>query len=734
MNKYIKLALITGLGIVYMASLGSLALAQNYLTGSVLNTSAGNPVLLSAKTTLLTEKVNFRVTKPNGLVVTMSSDLNSNGEAKILLDGYHTSEAGHYDLEVTQGDNLTNNVGFNVLPGLVDASKSQVELATAMADLNKNIKGKVTLEDKYGNVVKGHQVKIISSRNADVISVTDGVTDKNGNVDFNISSLTAGVSYISVLDMTDNIVLNNRVKIIFANNLDDIAGIGGNLIPQAMAKTTTTTGSFYAFDLSGFPNNIQPNQNISFTVKAVDQNGNVVQNYTGTVRFSSNGNNSSAVSLPSNYTFLASDLGEHKFDLGLSFTTSGTYTIIANDLSDKFKQGQKKITVGQSGLAGSSTPSSTQQIIVITPSAGTYSQATQTISGTTVSNYQVEIFDNNQSLGKVTAGVDGKFTFQTQPLSDGNHEIYVNAIDPISQQVKSTSKKVKIIIDTIPPKIDQLDIKPSGKIKPGGIITITVHSEKNLQQAVALFNYNIVPLKPTTADPTIYVGQIAAPQQSGDYPVDINLVDELGNDATFSKQANVTVSGTSAKATSNVPATGDSTKGITPAPKTTGTTTSKTDQKGFPSTVTGLVAYGADHRVTLVWDTATDKQKIKNYKVYFGHDLKNLDHNISTKDASTTWYVPNLDNGKEYFFTVTAVDDQGNESVNKSEMVSGIPFVLEVNNALNVNSNVKPLPTPNLHAAAYNGPLPSQTPKTGPALFGVLLAAGALGTFFTKKK
>jgi hypothetical protein len=103
-----------------------------------------------------------------------------------------------------------------------------------------------------------------------------------------------------------------------------------------------------------------------------------------------------------------------------------------------------------------------------------------------------------------------------------------------------------------------------------------------------------------------------------------------------------------------------------------------------------------------------------------------------TKDASTTWYIPNLGNGEEYFFAVSAIDDEGNESAVRSEIVSGIPFVLEINNALS-QAPTEPLAQPKLREAAYSGPFPDETPANGPGV--VLLFAGSvLAGYVIKRK
>ncbi len=41
------------------------------------------------------------------------------------------------------------------------------------------------------------------------------------------------------------------------------------------------------------------------------------------------------------------------------------------------------------------------------------------------------------------------------------------------------------------------------------------------------------------------------------------------------------------------------------------------------------------------------------------------------------WYIPNLQDGVKYFFVVSAIDLAGNESFNRSEVVSGTPTAAE---------------------------------------------------------
>jgi hypothetical protein len=49
--------------------------------------------------------------------------------------------------------------------------------------------------------------------------------------------------------------------------------------------------------------------------------------------------------------------------------------------------------------------------------------------------------------------------------------------------------------------------------------------------------------------------------------------------------------------------------------------------EGLPSQVSGLIAYGSDKRITLVWDAATDDKLVQKYKIYYGAEVQSFESN-----------------------------------------------------------------------------------------------------------
>ncbi|MFA5830077.1 MAG: Ig-like domain-containing protein [Candidatus Gracilibacteria bacterium] len=591
----------------------------------------------------------------------------------------------------------------------VSAQKSNVTVSRTVIqnDGRDSATLQVQLMDAFGTPYPGHAVTLVSSRNNDVIKALSfaGISDRSGKTSFAVSSLDKGVSIFSVIDSTANVVLDQRPQVAFLSSQQYMQDVGGdfNFINVAQAADF---GALSQFQISDFPVSIQSGQNVSFKITAQDSSNQTVQDYVGTVHFSAGGDNSNNVSLPVDYTFKASDLGVHQFSLGLSFTSNGTYKVNVNDLSNVLLKGTATVTVGNQGQQGSQQNLS--KPLITTPVAGSFSQKNQSITGSAPASYTVKIFDNQQEMGTVQADNTGKFTYQTIPLIDGAHKFYVVALDQ-NQTIQGTSDPVQITIDTTPPTVDQITLTPADNVKPGQAISLDVLSEENLSQSAAVFNSDIISLNPSLDKPGHYIASIQAPNVAGAYPVDVILVDQLGNEGSYKGKAQVTVTETVTTQESQ---------------QTQGT--QQTQQGGqFAGRVSGVISYGGDKKVVLVWEALTAPNTvIKHYRVYFGNNASDLKDYADTKDTSTTWYVPNLDNGKQYYFAVTAFDEAGNETSMKSDFVTGIPFASEVSSLPQTAADI--LNTVNdLHASALDSleTMPRQN-DYGPELIWILSGSG----------
>lgn len=622
-----------------------------------LDTIAGYEAQIYSSKTLSNTEVTFTVVKPDHTKLTIPIKSNDNGIAEFNLYDYHTKRAGEYQIAARLENGKDSEFNkFYVYPDSVSKNKSIVEASKLIGNPNglDKIYLTVTLTDDYGNPIKGHTVEVISSRSEDIIQQisTEPFTNEDGAMIFSVSSPEEGLSVYSFLDSTSGTVLDKRLDIAYT----EMSNVGGD-IPPAYAASGEV--AYLAFE--NFPASIESNSDVSFDLAAYDDEGVVVPNYAGTVHFSAEGTNSVYASLPNDYTFdIDLDSGIHTFSgiNALNFAQAGSYTVVATDLSDFTIRGETEVTVGtgSSGTTGDTTPTGFD-LEITSPSSGTYSQNNITISGTAPStDLNIQIFDNDNLLGTTQVENDRTFSYEATDLLEGQHAMFAVALDS-SDVIQFTSSEISFEIDTSAPTIEDFYYEPETDINPGDILEITVISEENVFQGAVVFNIDIAELEQDPDDLTKYTASIQAPTEAGTYPIDVILVDELGNEGSYTDVAVIDVGDTE----------------VIEPPEEEEPMEEEVDLP--PSEVTGLRSQGADGRVILNWQPAQDDKDVDHYKVYYGLSPANLNVFVSTFDDKTTWYIPNLKNGNEYFFSVTAVDDQGQESKNMSSIVSGTPFL-----------------------------------------------------------
>ncbi|MCK5460490.1 fibronectin type III domain-containing protein [Candidatus Gracilibacteria bacterium] len=105
-----------------------------------------------------------------------------------------------------------------------------------------------------------------------------------------------------------------------------------------------------------------------------------------------------------------------------------------------------------------------------------------------------------------------------------------------------------------------------------------------------------------------------------------------------------------------------------------------------PGDVADLEAVARDLSVELNWNAAQDPDGvILGYKIYYGTTSVKTGNDsyadeILTGSSETSYTVSNLRNGVDYYFALTAIDDEENESENYSVEVSAMPMSMQTNN------------------------------------------------------
>ena len=152
------------------------------------------------------------------------------------------------------------------------------------------------------------------------------------------------------------------------------------------------------------------------------------------------------------------------------------------------------ILVGAGTTIPSTTPSAFD-LVISSPTQGTYSHNEITITGTAPStDLFIQFFDNDAPLGETEVENDQSFSYHTDELIDGSHTLLALALDN-EDTIQYTSEEVTFEIDTTPPEVEDIEISPESGIKTGEILEITVTSEPNVFQGAVVFNVDIAELE-----------------------------------------------------------------------------------------------------------------------------------------------------------------------------------------------------------------------------------------------
>ncbi|MFC1655292.1 fibronectin type III domain-containing protein [Patescibacteria group bacterium] len=634
-----------------------------------IDTISGYSAHITSSKTLPNKDVTFAVQKPNGTNLTIPATSDDTGVAEFELYDYHTKQAGLYTLwaKLEDGEYGKSHT-MTVFADEVSKMKSTVETNKLLASSDgiDKIYATVTLTDNNENPIQGHILEVIPSRSEDKVQrISEKTyTNEDGTLIFALSSTENGVSIYSFLDTTSNTVLDYRLEVAYTE------GGKGGFIPTAFAAA----GEVGTLEFDDLPSSISANADVSFSLSAFDSEGDTVPNYAGTVHFSAEGSNSVYASLPNDYTFdVDLDSGSHTFSgvNSLNFSQEGTYTVVATDLSDFTIRGELEVVVGASSTTppdGGTPSGSTSDLAITSPTSGTYSDNQLEITGVApVAVQTVQVFDNDQNIGSTSPDVDQTFTFQPSILETGQHTVFVVGLDS-GGTIIETSDEVTFTVDVAAPTVEDIIFSPASNIKTGDVIDIVVVTESSVFQGAVVFNVEIAELEQDPTEPSHYLTSIQAPAEAGVYPIDVILVDELGNEGTYEAIASLEI-------TENGDGAIDGGSETEPMEEEPPVEEEPADEA--PSDVFGLKADSSDQKITLSWQPATDDSEVVNYRIYYGLTPTNLNVIVDTIDNTPTWYIPNLQNGNEYFFAVAAMDDTGNESDNKSSITSSIPFSLK---------------------------------------------------------
>lgn len=679
---------------------------------NVNDTLAGDEASLQITGLTANEGVSATLVRPDKSKLNLSFQANHDGIVQNEIYGLHLQQSGTYGLEIVRNSvaNLTEKDIFTVQPGAPSKYRSRIQtpVTTLPADGAALSPLNITIKDAYGNPVPGQKIKVFSSRNEDVINLAS-TTNAKGLVKGTVFSTTPGVSIISAL--VNEEILFEKAEVVFHLPATPMgpsgqSGIGRFLKAQLFSDDFEEVAYL---SIEGLSAEVLTEQGYTFRVLAKDTNGNVVKNYEGQVRFSSN---DSGASLPADYTFTRTDQGAHEFAVATAFSTPGKRTLTVTDIENSSIQGQVELNVVSKNVVVE--PPIGDALMILTPNPGTFSSPRMTITGRGEAGIPIKITDGPTVLVEnLSLDINGDFFYQTPALADGRHLFRAETMDG-----SVVSNVVEIRIDNTPPRVLAVEVDPPSGVPADGIFRVSVSSNEPLSTATCTFQGTPNALNRSGDN---FVGDINTGEQCGTFPLTCTVADILGNELQENAAANIQVCGNEPIITGmdtdedgltdeieglngdedsdGVPdylesnlidstgngivdqkdPTNDSDKGgknnITEKNESLNPL-SPADDGGSnlpPTAVSNLSAESGEKRITLYWSPARDDKAVTRYRVIFGETPENLYGVNMTPDNRTQWYVDKLPPATKYFFKVIALDASGNEGV-ASNLVEATTF------------------------------------------------------------
>ncbi len=676
------------------------------------------------------EPVEIAVTKPNKTQLILEGITNANGYTELTLADYHVRTAGLY---IVEARHLSKNEGygpsqtFEVYPGSVSDTKSEVDLNKTTANPGETIEMTVSLQDQYGNPIDGHVLKVASSKSSVSAYSPSFATDEDGEMNFYITGEERGIADLTIFDTSVNKTLTASPKIAFlgeSNSLDQ----GGWTDSFSSIILASETGPIDSFTID-LDSEAEVGESLSATVTAIDEDGFTVSDYTGTVRFSSS---DESATLPNDYTFLAEDLGEHAFSLSVKFVTPGTQTLTVTDIDQYTIEGEAEIEVTDEDAEYDDDFETEDydrdgDFTLISPATGSYSSDSVEVQGEADYGYFAIVYINEEEAGRVEVEYDNSFSYTLEDMEDGEYVIYVDVVDlndsedyeeaEILETIESSDSET-IEIDTTAPEIVSISSDPEDEASVEEVVTVTVLSEAALEEAYLLFEEEIYELEETSTSAK-YQTELPMPAEEGEYTIDVVLMDALGNEAQYRDQMSLTVVAATETADDDDDDDNDDDNDTTEEDD-------KTEETSVGQ-VTGLVVTEDEEAVILSWEAAEADNTVAYYRISYGPAEDALYAISDTFDSSTSWMITELSGEQTYYFAVSAIDVEGNEG-EQSEVASAITLAKEGTTITEADD----VPTGEEDPAISDSETPSETPDSGPGttlliLLSILLSAGYLG-------
>lgn len=393
--------------------------------------------------------------------------------------------------------------------------------------------------------------------------------------------------------------------------------------------------SVFAWNLAWFivsvdPSTVKKWEPVDLTVKAIDADGNIVEDYEWDIMISVKewdtelSNNDYVVPNDWLYTFTKEDMWEKKFTKGLIINKEWNFKVSVQDFSseDTWKEGETDIKVISKDL------SPTWKVTITTPQEDeTVNTSTVTVAWTAknYANSKIQIFVDGEENIEWIVGDWWNYQVDLLNLSNWSHEIQVKVFD-INNTVVAESDPVNITINSNKKIFKWITILPSSKVSKDTKVIVNVKVDSSVSSA------------------TLHVANY------GDYPMDRKSLTEF-----------------TASFTANIPWTADMSLDLSvdSSKKTFNDVAQLTVVEKIAIQGVRFIRDNNKNTIQLNWKFTWE---VPSFKVLYGTESwKYNKDNIMVKENKYT--IKNIDESKTYFVKIVPVDLDWNKIWDESKEI-----------------------------------------------------------------
>ena len=287
-------------------------------------------------TDLESDEVDVIIITPEKEEIILTEDVDRSGTVEISLRARETEVAGVYQIEVEDDRGRRVATGeFEVFPDALSLRDSSINIDDDRIAEGEEVLGTVILLDRYRNPLEDRPVRVSSTRRGDDIVMLDEKTDRRGRAEFSFISEKVGVSELIAIDLLSGDSPRDSVEI-------EVVRYRGSTLRSSLLdeydreddrEARENSYSFIdSFDILIAEKILRVNEQVDFTIVAIDANGNQVDDYVGKVVIETTDLDAR---VPSNAVkFFASDRGSVDLPLALMFGTPGLHSVCAQDQDD----------------------------------------------------------------------------------------------------------------------------------------------------------------------------------------------------------------------------------------------------------------------------------------------------------------------------------------------------------------------------------------------------------------